>query len=79
MANGIRLVVCVVVVLGLVLECAWGLFMPRHIQVRYASAQQGHIVEVNLPSWIEGAEWCGKASVADQYGRLVQCRTFPER
>lgn len=78
MANGIRLVVCVVVVLGLVLECALGLFMPRHIQVRYASLQARHGVVVELPSSSQAADWLNR-SCAYESPQELDCRAFPER
>ena len=79
MANRIRLVACVAILVGLFGEVALGLFLPTRIKVQYASAQSSHLVQVDLPSGEQAARWCGFPEKPDRWGQVLSCYVFRDR
>lgn len=79
MANVIRMIACMVVVVGLVVELSFGLLFPTHVVVRYASAQSAHLVQVELPPVGQAATWCVEAQKPDVSGDLLACHIYSDR
>lgn len=80
MANLIRAVACVAVLLGLIGEISLGLFLPSHVKIRYSEPQASHLVRVDLPPVEQAAQWCASVQ-SDNHpgGQFIDCNVRRRR
>jgi hypothetical protein len=72
MANLVRLVACVAIIIGLLGEFSLGLLLPSRVKIQYASAQMSHLVQVDLPPVDQAASWCSQV-------QILYCDLLPSR
>jgi hypothetical protein len=79
MANIVRLVACVAIIIGLLGELSLGLLLPSRIKVEYAYPHISHLVPVDLPTSNQAVPWCNSALSPDERGQRIDCDFIPVR